>query len=187
MKKRTLKIKQKKEELADSYKKLEYLNTQINEMNKVLDINVYKLKREVVDTQKTVILEKSVDYDAFIKAFPSDLTCNRYLSEKKWGNGFTCKKCGNDKASKTSNSEQKKCTKCDTIESLTAGTIFHRLRFPIQKAFYISIVTFKNHSVSNKDLAEKLEIGENTISSFRKKVKDKMAEENPINFEELIF
>jgi len=185
--KRTTEIKQKNEELAESYKQLEKLNEQIYEMNRALDVNVWQLKKQVAHTKKTVVLEKSIDFDEFINAFPTNLSCYQFLHDKKWNDGFCCKKCGNTKAVKNNTLEFKKCSKCDTIESVTSGTIFHRVKFPIQKAFYIAIVTFKSNPMTNKVLSEKLVLRESTISAFRKKIKEKIAEKSPENFDDLIF
>lgn len=185
--KRTTEIKQKNEELAESYAQLEKLNEQIYEMNRALDVNVWQLKKQVAHTKKTVVLEKSIDFTEFINAFPTNLSCYQFLHDKKWGEGFCCKKCGNTKEAKNTTLELKKCSKCDTIESVTSGTIFHRVKFPIQKAFYIAIVTFKNNPMTNKVLSEKIDLRESTVSAFRKKIKEKIAEKSPENFDDLIF
>lgn len=185
--KRTSELHQKNNELEKSNQQLKDIHQQLNEMNIKLDVTNWKLKKEAVQSTEDILLSKSIDISDFNKVFPDDLSCIRYLSEKKWGSGFVCKKCGNDKAVKGFTLEKKKCSKCNTIESVTAATIFHRLKFPIKNAFYITILTFKNSPITSKELAEKLDMRESTCSTFRKKVREKIASDKPEDFDELVF
>jgi len=73
----------------------------------------------------------------FADLFNSEQSCISYLSDMKWSDGFKCVKCGHEKYQVRKNSSRT-CNKCSHIESATANTLFHRVRFGIRKAFFIS-------------------------------------------------
>lgn len=177
--KRTTQLEQKVNEIKE-------LNDKINQMNLALDKNLWQAKKEVVNTKKEGLLESHITYDTFKKSFPDNTTCIRLIADKKWKDEFVCKKCGNKKHNKNDNFDSKKCTKCNTVESFSANTVFHGLRFPIQKALYILIVSFRKLPNTNQELAEELDLREATVSSFRKKIKDKIKKEQPKSFEDLL-
>jgi hypothetical protein len=53
----------------------------------------------------------------------------------------------------------RQCTRCGYVESPTAGTLIHRLKFPLLKAFYIVYyVSTCKSGVSSTELSRKLEL-----------------------------
>lgn len=73
----------------------------------------------------------------FQKQFTDDNSCLEYLSEIKWTLGFVCPKCGHNHYCKATKKHSRQCTRCNNISSPTSGTLFHKVKFPILKAFYI--------------------------------------------------
>ena len=70
-----------------------------------------------------------------------------------------------------------RCTRCGYNESITAYTIFHSLKFPIEKAFYIAYLTVVGHKdYTLENLAEQLDLRVNTLWGFRHKVADRISE-----------
>ena len=72
----------------------------------------------------------------FVKELPNDEKCKEYLSRYKWQDGFVCQKC------KGTRGCMKKgyiyhCYSCDHVESATSNTLFHKVKFGLQKAFCI--------------------------------------------------
>lgn len=183
---RTKEIAQKNVQLEERNNELKNIHERLNEMNIKLDLDNWKLKKKVVVTNKQGLLRKFIEIGDFDQVFPTINSCVLYLSDQKWGDGFECRKCGNAKEKKGSTHEKKKCSKCNTIESATSGTLFHRLKFSLKDAFYIALITFKNHPITSKDLATKLELRESTCSTFRKKVEQAIKEQEPESFENLI-
>lgn len=68
--------------------------------------------------------------------FPDDESCLRYLERLRWGDGFVCRFCG------TVGGEwwavrrgMRRCAACRKESSVTAGTIFHGSRLPLQSWF----------------------------------------------------
>ncbi|MFL5730527.1 MAG: 7TM diverse intracellular signaling domain-containing protein [Cytophagaceae bacterium] len=171
---RTKALNLKTEELSEANVKLQELTGRLNEMNVKLDMDNWKLSQEVKEKTKAIIVAEELPYPEFCKVFPDELACMRYLEELKWGAGYSCKKCGNGNYSETDKKFSRKCTKCDNIESVTAYTLFHAIKFPLTKAFYIlySTVMAKNKITLSK-LSDTLDLRLNTCSDFRKKVQER--------------
>lgn len=72
----------------------------------------------------------------FTERFKIDKDCKKYLSELKWNDGYNCRSCNHDRYQLRSDLSRT-CNKCSDTESPTAGTLFHRVRFGLRKAFFI--------------------------------------------------
>lgn len=70
---------------------------------------------------------------------------------------------------------KRKCTKCNHQESPTCGTLFHKVKFPILKAFYIVyyVATSKN-GIASTELSRKLALRQKTCWLFKRKVMEAM-------------
>jgi hypothetical protein len=105
------------------------------------------------------------------------LTCHRFLESLKWDKGFHCKKCGNEKYFDGAQKFARRCTKCGYNESITAYTIFHSIKFPIEKAFYIAYITVTGRREYTLDaLSDQLGLRLNTVWAFRHKVAERIEE-----------
>ena len=107
--------------------------------------------------------------------FANDDLCLNYLSTIKWANGFTCRKCNNDNFCDGKIPYSRRCTRCKNEESAIANTLFHNIKFPISKAFYITYEVCKNNNISTYDLSLKTELRQMTCWNFRHKVDSKIA------------
>lgn len=118
---------------------------------------------------------KGLNIISFGDKFSTDEKCYEYLADIKWENGYNCAKCGNLKYFAGKQPKGRCCTKCHYDESPTAHTMFHNLRFSIQKAFYIvfMVVTCKI-GVSTHELGRKLELRQKTCWLFKRKVMEAM-------------
>jgi len=67
----------------------------------------------------------------FEKRFNSEEACQEYLIKFRWPDGFECPHCQHKKAWRT-RGELFHCTNCGLDTSVTAGTIFHGTRKPLQ-------------------------------------------------------
>ena len=72
----------------------------------------------------------------FTERFKTDLDCEEYLASIKWEKGYCCRKCGHTKY-QVCKDFSRTCNICGDTESPTAGTLFHRLKFGLRKAFFI--------------------------------------------------
>jgi len=73
-------------------------------------------------------------WQAFESWFADDDACRAYLERLRWPDGFCCPACAATKAWQTG-SGLWMCASCQHQTSVTAGTIFHRSRLPLQTWF----------------------------------------------------
>lgn len=111
----------------------------------------------------------------FGEEFSTDEKCYAYLAAIKWENGYSCAQCGNQKYFSGKQPQSRCCTKCHYDESVTAHTMFHKLKFPLRKAFYIAflVVTGKK-GISTYELERKLSLRQKTCWLFKRKVMEAM-------------
>jgi hypothetical protein len=173
VKERTLALHQKNEELATINAKLEKQSSEINQINSLLDLDNWKLKNSIKEVLESRLKERVMEYEQFHTLYPDELACHRLLEELKWEKGFMCRQCSNDKFFTGTQKFARRCTKCGYNESITAYTIFHHLKFPIEKAFYIAYVAVaKPDAYTLEALSKRLDLRLNTVWTFKNKVID---------------
>lgn len=176
VKERTITLDKKNTELEESNLKLVKQTHEINQINSVLDLDNWKLKNNLKEVINERLHDKTVEYEQFITLYPDALACYRFLEHLKWDNGFRCKKCDNDKFFKGAQKFARRCTRCGYNESITAFTLFQGLKFPIEKAFYISYLAVKGKNGRTLEtIAGNLNVGLNTVWGFMKKVEGSVA------------
>ena len=110
----------------------------------------------------------------FAERFKSDEDCLEYLAYMKWSEEYTCIKCGHS-ASQTRSNFSRICNKCSHIESATANTLFHKVKFGIRKAFFICFeMSTTTKSLSASYIAERFGVTEKTARLFMHKVREAM-------------
>ena len=111
----------------------------------------------------------------FMDHFPDDLSCQSYLAEIKWADGFECAKCGHTKFTIRKKNFAHDCNRCHHVESPTAGTLFHRVRFGLRKAFGIVFeMSATTKGLSSSQLAKRYTISRTTAWTFTHKVRKAM-------------
>lgn len=174
---RTQMINEKNQQLEESNRKLEQQAYEINQINSILDLDNWKLKNSIKEVLNERLMEKTMDYHQFKTIYPDTLACYRFLETLKWEKGFHCRKCSNEKYFDGAVKFSRRCTRCGYNESITAYTIFHSIKFPIEKAFYIAYLTVggkKDYTL--EDLAQQLELRVNTVWAFKHKVAERIQE-----------
>ena len=118
-----------------------------------------------------VIFQSDLTQEQLNELFESDEKCLAFLTELKWSQGFTCRKCGNNNSCPGKAPFSKRCTKCKSEESATTGTIFHNCKFPISKAFYIAYNVCKGkEDVSTYEFPRRLSLRQMTCWNFKTKI-----------------
>jgi len=118
-----------------------------------------------------VIFKKELSEKQLEELFRSDDKCLQFLAEIKWEMGFVCRKCGNDNFCHGKTPYARRCTRCKSEESATAGTIFHNCKFPLHKAFYIAYNVCKGkEDVSTYEFARRLSLRQMTCWNFKTKI-----------------
>lgn len=111
----------------------------------------------------------------FQKRFFDEKSCLDYLTELKWPNGFECPKCKHTKYCDGHKVHIRQCTQCSYLVSPTSGTLFHKIKFPILKAFYIVyFMSTSSKGISSTELSRKLGLRQKTCWLFRLKVMQAM-------------
>jgi hypothetical protein len=168
---RTVDLRYKTEELENFNQKLSRLVDELNSMNIKLDLDNWQLKQKVQEEVKARLTDEVLTQDRFKEIYPNESACLRYLEELKWGNGYHCIKCGHNKYMAHQSPFVRKCTTCKHVESVTASTLFHGVRIPLDKAFYIVYDTVRNSNPQTLEaLSDYLGLNKNTIWGFRKKI-----------------
>ena len=106
-----------------------------------------------------------------VKELPDDNACKAYLSKIKWMDGFKCSKCGSDKGCEKAGYNYH-CYSCNHVESATANTLFHKVKFGLQKAFLIVFeMTTTTKSLSSIQIGKRYGISQTTAWFFMQKVR----------------
>ena len=114
---------------------------------------------------------KSLTIFEFQNRFPDNDACYEYLIKLKWKDGFVCPFCGHTHYCKSKRKYDRQCTRCHRSVSPTSQTMFHQLKFPILKAFYIVYyVSTNKKGITSTELSRKLGLRQKTCWSFKQKV-----------------
>ncbi len=172
---RTMELNLKNNELANSNEKLIVQSNEINQINSLLDLDNWKLKNRVKEVLEERLHETAMGYDEFKTLYTDTLACYRFLDTLKWGKGYQCKRCSNDKYFAGAQKFGRRCTRCGYNESITSYTIFHGIKFPIEKAFYLAYMAVNGkREITLEWLSSKIDLRINTVWSFRRKVMERI-------------
>ena len=117
------------------------------------------------------IFDDGLSPEQLDEMFTSDEKCFEFLSNLKWAKGYSCKKCGNTNYCAGKEPFSRRCTKCKSKESATNGTIFHGVKFPICKAFYIAYNVCKaKEEISSYEFGRRLSLRQMTCWNFKTKI-----------------
>lgn len=118
---------------------------------------------------------KGVSLFAFNDKFKTDEHCYQHLAEFKWKNGYCCVKCGNEKYHQGKLPHARECNQCHYDESPTANNLFHKVKFGLHKAFYLTfLVSTSKKGISTYELSRKLDLRQKTCWLFKRKVTEAM-------------
>jgi len=116
-------------------------------------------------------LHNSLSLFEFQQRFSTDNQCLAYLAAEKWKNGYACSKCGHTHYCKGNSLYSRQCTRCKNTDSPTSKTLFHKVKFPLLKAFYIVyFVSTNKKGISSTELSRKLGLRQKTCWYFKRKV-----------------
>jgi len=123
------------------------------------------------------IFNKDLSEEQLKELFRDDEKCLEFLAGIKWSEGFRCRKCGNENSCAGKSPYSRRCTKCKTEESASAGTIFHNCKFPLSKAFYIAYTVCKGkEDISTYEFARRLSLRQMTCWNFKNKIRNAVQE-----------
>ena len=110
----------------------------------------------------------------FSDRFKTDKDCKKYLAEIKWKDGFDCLKCGHKRA-QIRNDYSRTCNICSHQESATSSTLFHKVKFGVRKAFFITFeMGTSTKSLSASYMGVRYGVTEKTARLWMHKVREAM-------------
>jgi len=170
-------IEARNSELLQANDRLKQQAEEISRMNILLEQDNHELQTNVEKVTRDRVMSTDVDFEEFSKIYPDKESCNLFLAELKWKNGYTCRKCKNNQYYPGHIHLSRRCTKCGYEESVTTYTIFHNTRIPINKAFYMVYLIYSTKGkISSHKLAEILNIRQSTCWTYSAKIKLAMEE-----------
>lgn len=111
----------------------------------------------------------------FAEQLKDDKSCLQYLSDIKWSGEYKCSKCGHDKYTVRKRNLARDCNRCHHIESPTANTLFHKLRFGLRKAFMLIFeMSASTKGISASQAAKRYGISRTTAWVFMHRVRNAM-------------
>ena len=124
----------------------------------------------------------------FFEKFKTDHDCLEYLASIKWKDGFTCSKCNHDKFTIRKANFARDCNRCHHVESPTANTLFHKVKFGVRKAFGIAFeMSATTKSISASQIAKRYSISRPTAWLFMHKVRKAMKSSESQPMEGIVF
>jgi hypothetical protein len=120
--------------------------------------------------------ENKQQFSPFPSHLKNESKCIEYLLFCKWGSGYKCRKCGHLKYGRGKKWHHRRCTKCRYDESPTARTLFHKIKFPLNKAFgMVNELVVEEEGRSSIALSKKYRVCQETAWFFKRKVQQAMA------------
>lgn len=112
---------------------------------------------------------------SFFDRFKSDEDCLAYLAARKASQGYACVKCGHTKHTVRRKNLARDWNKCHHLESPTAGTLFHKVKFGLRKAFgMVFEMSATTKSISANQMSKRYEVRYVTAWLFMQKVRKAM-------------
>lgn len=171
-------IEQQNKELLYINEQLERQASEISRMNVLLEKDNTELKHNIEKVNDARALSTELSFEEFSAKYPDQESCNKFLAQLKWANGFSCIKCGNVNYHAGRAPYSRRCTKCNYEESVLFNTIFQNNRIPINKAFYIVYLMYTTKgSISSYQLSEKIGIRQSTCWQYAIRIKKVMDEQ----------
>lgn len=114
-------------------------------------------------------------YD-FQSKYGDDKSCVDALIQLKWSEGYSCRYCEYKKYCSTKRYGERRCNSCKKPESATAHTLFHKIKFPLHKAFMmIYLISTTKKGISALELHRKMGVHKRTALLFKRKVMASMS------------
>jgi hypothetical protein len=178
---KSLIIEAKNEELLEANDRLKQQAEEISRMNVLLEQDNQELQFNVEKVTRDRVMSADVDFEEFSKIYPDKESCNLFLSDLKWKDGYHCRKCKNTHYYNGHIPYSRRCSKCGYEESVTTYTVFHNTRIPINKAFYMIFLIYSTKGkISSHKLSEILSIRQSTCWTYGSRIKLLMEERKSI-------
>lgn len=112
----------------------------------------------------------------FQQEFPDEESCVAFLAARRWPDGFVCPGCGGKRAwLLASRARLFECPDCGRQTSVTAGTILHRSKLPLQTWFWAAhLLATHSNGMSALQLANQVGVTYKTAWLLAQKLRRAM-------------
>jgi hypothetical protein len=118
-----------------------------------------------------MLFKEEISNDTAQELFASAEKVLKFVADIKWEHGFVCRNCGHTNYCDGKTPSSRRCTRCKKEESAASHTIFHNIKFPINKAFYIAYnVCVLGNEFSSYNFSDQLGLNQMTCWKFRKRI-----------------
>ena len=83
VKERTMQLEEKTNQLEDANKKLEEQAEKINQINALLDLDNWNLKKKIIEEKQSRIVFKGISFEEFVQVYPNEASCFTFIEELK--------------------------------------------------------------------------------------------------------
>jgi len=112
--------------------------------------------------------------------FSTDDKCREYLKRLRWPNGITCPRCAHPAVSTLKQQGKFECAKCEYQFSVTAGTLFHDSKLPLEKWFLtVLLMVESKKGMSANQIKRTIGVSYKTAWYLCHRVRAAMTETNP--------
>ena len=113
----------------------------------------------------------------FQAGFPDEASCEAFLFERRWPDGFVCPACGDGRAALLrSRAHTYECLGCGRQTSVTAGTVMHRSKLPLPVWFWAAHLMATHSNGMSALRAEQLGITYKTAWLLTQKLRRSMVD-----------
>jgi hypothetical protein len=120
-----------------------------------------------------MIFKEEISRETAEELFNNSEKVLKFVADIKWKEGFVCRSCGHTNYCEGKTPSSRRCTRCKKEESATANTIFHNIKFPVNKAFYIAYnVCVGGNEFSSYNFSDQLGLNQMTCWKFKKRIMD---------------
>ena len=114
-----------------------------------------------------------MDIDSVYLLFPETSDCVAFLERMRWDRKPVCPLCDRKNSTPIKHEHRHHCNVCNFNFSVTAKTVFHGTRLPLQKWFFaIAIAMTHEGKLTARRLAEMITIDKSTAASLLRRIRD---------------
>ncbi|MCO5949372.1 hypothetical protein NAF19_20915 [Mucilaginibacter sp. RT5R15] len=116
-----------------------------------------------------------ISINEFREKFKTEQDCLKYILDKKLAGGYSCLKCQGNQYGKGRKWNYLRCKKCGYDASATAGTLFHKCKLGLLKAFEMAFrVSVRKKGMSSCELSKEFGCQQRSAWLWKAKIQEAM-------------
>ncbi len=122
-------------------------------------------------------MKDNIDIFGFIKKFPDENSCEKYIEQARWPRGTYCPRCGNHRVYRLEKQKRWKCGGCRKQFSVRTGSLLAESKVPLQKwLMAVWILTSHSKGISSVQLAKTLGVTQKTAWFLAHRIREALTE-----------